>query len=655
MFRREGIQILLAGLLALFLIMSPGIAGADRDGQWFRIQAFEFRGVVQVDKNDLIEALAVKPPPWWKFWATHPVVSPQELQDDAIRIRQFYHDNGFYQVDVTYEVISADLLRFFRYIYDIEEIFDVLRFDVPQDEAAIRDGRVIFRIVEGDPIIIGNVDLTFLQEIDTVTTLELAESLPVKSGRVFNRDAYEDAKDHIRITLGNRGYPFTAIQGSALVDLNRMVVDITYEINPGPRCYFGEIHITGHEDYVYPRVIQRALRFRSGELYNAEKLDESRLNLFSLNVFSSALITVGEVDPQTNTVPIYIQVLKRNQHGVRAGIGYGTEDRLRLQGAWSYRNLTGRADRLTVKARRSDIRENIRGEYRVPFFLGPRNDLIAETGLDREKEAFYTLRKAFTEVNINRRIGPEWFANVGYNLELNRLDDIKTGSAEDTLNASDEEDYRVSAVRLDVGYNSLDDDLYPSSGRHILFSMESATGYLASEIDYFKPTIDTRIFFPLAGQMVIGGRVRFRSIERTRSTDYIPINKRLFLGGSKSVRGYSYQELPVLDKNDHPVSIGGLSSFDGTLELRYPVYMDFAGVAFVDMGVLDASSYSLEPDRMRYTCGLGLRYDTMLGPIQLDIGYKLNPPRTGDRDDPDLVRFVDTDRWGFHFNIGHAF
>ncbi len=651
MAHRKGIKILLTGLLVLFFLIPPMTASAEREGQWFRIQAFQFKGVDQVDEYDLLEAMAIKPPPSWKFWATQPVVSPQELQDDAIRIRQFYHDQGFYQADVTYEVISADLLRFFRYIYDVDEIMDVLRLDAPRDEAAIRDGRVIFRIVEGDPVTIGNINLDYLCEIETVAPPELAEIQP---GRLFNRQAYEDSKDLIRKILGNQGYPFAAIQGGALVDLNRMVVDITYEIDPGPRCYFGDIHITGHEDYVYPQVILRALRFRSGEQYNAEKLDDSRSNLFSLNVFSTALITTGEMDPETNTVPIHVQVRPRQQHGIRAGIGYGTEDRLRLQSAWSYRNLTGHADRLTIQARRSEIRENIKGEYRVPFFLGHRNDLITEAGLEREKEIYYTLRKVFTEVNINRRIDPEWFTNLGYNLEVNRLDDIKTGF-DDDISVSGQEDYRVSAVRAGIGYNSLNDDLHPSSGRSILVSMETATAYLASEIDYFKPIVDARIFFPLNDKMVLGSRVRFRTIQETRDTDYIPIFKRLFLGGSKSVRGYDYQQLPVLDSEDYAVGIGGLSSFDGNVELRFPVFRDFAGVAFLDMGVLDDRSYGLDFKKMRYTCGFGLRYDTILGPIQLDVGYKLNPPRTHETDISEVVRFVDIKRWGFHFNIGHAF
>ncbi len=654
MAHRKTLKIRLAGLLMLIGLMLPPGVNAQGEGQWFRIQAFEFRGIEQIDKHELLEAMAVKPPPSWKFWANQPVVSPQELQDDAIRIRQFYQDQGFYQANVTYEIISADLLRFFRYVYDVDEILELLRYDAPRDENVIRDARVIFRIFEGEPITIGRIDLDCLCEIETVAPPQLAERLPVQPEAVFKRQAYEDSKEVIKNMLGREGYPFAGIQGSAVVDLNRMKADITYEIDPGPRCYFGEIHITGHEDYVYRRIIARALRFRPGEQYNTEKLDESRLNLFSLNVFASALITMGELDPLTNTVPIHVRVQPRKQHGIRVGIGYGTEDRLRLQGAWSYRNLTGRADRLRMQARRSDIRENIKGEYRLPFFMGHRNDLIAEAGLERENEVFYTLRKVFTEVNVNRRLGPVWYSNIGYNLEINRLDDVKTGFEPDP-NAVDEEDYRVSAVRLDIGYNSLDDDLHPTSGGSLLLSVENAMKYLASEIDYVKPMVDARIYFPIAWQMVIAGRVRIRSIEKIRDTEYIPINKRLFLGGSKSVRGYDYQQLPVVDGKDNAIGVGALTSLDGNIELRYPLYRDFKGVAFLDMGVLNQRSYSLNVARIRYTCGIGLRYDTLLGPLQLDVGYKLNPPRIGETKIPGLAPYVDTDRWGVHFNIGHAF
>jgi len=48
---------------------------------------------------------------------------------------------------------------------------------------------------------------------------------------------------------------------------------------------------------------------------------------------------------------------------------------------------------------------------------------------------------------------------------------------------------------------------------------------------------------------------------------------------------------------------------------------------------------------MLYTCGAGIRYHTIVGPLRLDFGYKLNPPESEEK----------VDRWRIHFSIGQAF
>jgi outer membrane translocation and assembly module TamA len=113
--------------------------------------------------------------------------------------------------------------------------------------------------------------------------------------------------------------------------------------------------------------------------------------------------------------------------------------------------------------------------------------------------------------------------------------------------------------------------------------------------------------------------------------------------------------LGVINEDDTLISVGGQTSFIGSTELRYPFYKDFSGVTFLDMGVMDTDAYRCEFDNMRYTCGLGLRYDTVIGPIQMDVGYKLNPPEKSDAADADTSEQPDTDRWRFYLSIGHAF
>ena len=119
------------------------------------------------------------------------------------------------------------------------------------------------------------------------------------------------------------------------------------------------------------------------------------------------------------------------------------------------------------------------------------------------------------------------------------------------------------------------------------------------------------------------------------------------------MRGYAFQELPPLDPNGKP--LGGQTALNANIELRYPIYKELRGVAFVDMGQVDPEAFSLNLSEMRYSCGLGLRYNTPVGPIRLDVGYNLNPPTgkdTGDLSRPDEVV---GDRWRIYLSIGQAF
>ena len=75
------------------------------------------------------------------------------------------------------------------------------------------------------------------------------------------------------------------------------------------------------------------------------------------------------------------------------------------------------------------------------------------------------------------------------------------------------------------------------------------------------------------------------------------------------------------------------------------------------MGFVGVDPFTLNSDQLRFTSGAGLRYNTPVGPLRLDFGYKLNPPTLGDvavtpvpNPDDDIE-----DQWKIHFSVGQAF
>ncbi|MCC5935322.1 MAG: BamA/TamA family outer membrane protein, partial [Balneolales bacterium] len=75
---------------------------------------------------------------------------------------------------------------------------------------------------------------------------------------------------------------------------------------------------------------------------------------------------------------------------------------------------------------------------------------------------------------------------------------------------------------------------------------------------------------------------------------------------------------------------------------------------FLDGGQVWLSYKDVNPADFQYGAGGGIRYMSPIGPIRLDIGWKLNPA------DEDLNRFNGQEfggvnRWALHFSIGQAF
>jgi outer membrane translocation and assembly module TamA len=117
-------------------------------------------------------------------------------------------------------------------------------------------------------------------------------------------------------------------------------------------------------------------------------------------------------------------------------------------------------------------------------------------------------------------------------------------------------------------------------------------------------------------------RVKAGAIIPTENTDTIPLYLRFFPGGSQSIRGYRYQNLGPLDEHSRP--LGGEALLESSAELRFPLTGDLGGAIFVDAGNSFTNYYDYS-DGLRFSCGMGVFYNTPLGPVRLDFGYILNP------------------------------
>jgi outer membrane protein insertion porin family len=139
--------------------------------------------------------------------------------------------------------------------------------------------------------------------------------------------------------------------------------------------------------------------------------------------------------------------------------------------------------------------------------------------------------------------------------------------------------------------------------------------------------------------------------------ELIPTEDRYLLGGANTVRGYDQDELDGVTGGTNGPE-GGLASILAGVEARFPLFWRLSGVFFLDAGNVwqDRRFLTLErlvphqdrtevtPYDLRYSYGMGIRFNTALGPIRIDYARKWNRPEDyrGGKD-------------AWHVALGHAF
>jgi outer membrane protein assembly factor BamA len=84
--------------------------------------------------------------------------------------------------------------------------------------------------------------------------------------------------------------------------------------------------------------------------------------------------------------------------------------------------------------------------------------------------------------------------------------------------------------------------------------------------------------------------------------------------------------------------LGGLSIWEASTELRFPLFGPLRGAVFVDTGDVSPYQLSLRFNHPHLSTGVGLRYATPIGPVRFDVGYRvpgLQAPASADEFQPD--------------------
>jgi len=534
--------------------------------------------------------------------------NPQLFLTDLDRVRTALRESGHFVGTVGYDL------------------------EIDKDELTI-----VIQVEEGPAAKVESVDVVTSDFTPTDAERRALEgALRLKVDDVLTEEEYDASRAALDRYLQQAGYAYVRVDKAAVVDTATERARVTYTITRGPAAVFGETVVSG-TSAVAPRLIDREVQWHPGEPWDPRKVEKTQANVFGLHLFRSVAVKPSNLEAQSGVVDMAITVSEGPPREIKVGIGYGLEDELRGQIRWQHYDFFGGGRQLGFSAKASFIKQEVAGEFRQPYFLGPQQTFVAPLTQAREEEPGFTVARIRFAPRIERRLLPDLRAAIGYNIEY-----------DDTSNVPDEtkarlEDFKargfVSSVTALLERNTANDLLDPHEGSVMTLTGEQAGGPWGGDFSFYKVAFEAKKYVPVFGTRVLAGRVRIGGGDGFGSTHDIPIFRRFFAGGVNSTRGYGRYEIGPLTDGGDP--IGGRSLLEGNFEFRTPVYGKIGGVAFVDVGEVRESPFSYNLADLQFGVGVGVRYQTPIGPLRLDFGIPLEP--RGQQP------------WQVHFSIGQAF
>ncbi len=391
-------------------------------------------------------------------------------------------------------------------------------------------------------------------------------------------------------------------------------IDALILLDPGPRLRFGPLTITGNDRMRIRRIIKIA-GYPTGEVFDPDKLDKVLTRLRRTGVFRSVTATEADRPGPGGTLAVDIVVAEEAKRRLGFGAEIASFEGLTLTGFWLHRNTFGGGERLRFDGEISGIGAQTGGtDYR----LGMRIDRPA---------TFTPDTSAFFEVKAEKADQQDYDAETflaGFGV-THIFGDTLTGdaairySASTVTDASGRTRFRQLSLPLSVTWDTRDVPLDATAGYYARAEATPFLGFGTTDSGA-RLTGDVRAYraFGAEDRFVLAGRVQAGTILGA-SIAGTPRDYLFYSGGGGTVRGQPFQSLGAQVLAGGTVRSGGLSYAALSGELRAGVTDKLGIVVFADAGYVDASDLFGGPGDWHSGAGIGLRYDTGIGPIRFDL------------------------------------
>lgn len=582
--------------------------------------------------------------------------SEARLDADAAAIEEFYRRAGFpaAKVDQAVDVEAAPGER---------EVPVVARL-------SIREG---VRTIVSSVRFSGNRVLSDAQ---------LREGLSLQPDRPFVVAQLATDRDALETKYANLGFGNATVDGRPEYTGDATRADVVFTIREGPQIIVDHVLIVGNAR-TSRQAIERELQLKSGDPLGRDAIYESQRRLAALGLFRRVnisalphgeetrrdlLVTVeeapattiaygGGVEGRRRVVPVESQggiAEERFELAPRASFEIG---RRNLFGSNRSANLFSSvsvplANRTITESGTRSAAEEYRlvGTFREPRVFATPADALVNVTFEQQIRSSFSFRREGASAEVGHRVSRSVSLSGSYQIERTNVFDLNVSPEDQRLIDRTFTQVRVSSFSASIIRDTRDDQVDPTGGGYLSANGQLAARRIGSEVGFVKSFFRAQAFrvVPHTRQIVFAANASFGLATGFPQQDAsgnilvdpvtgepvrdLPQSERFYAGGDTTVRGFALDTLGVrhtppqvadtIDPDGFPIGGNALLILNG--ELRMPAWRGVGVVGFVDSGNVFARAVNIDIAELRTAAGVGLRYKSPVGPIRVDLGFKVN-------------------------------